>query len=191
MNQSDVFYDKNKLRFFEIVNELSMIDNKRSVFFKMCCDKEVELIFNNEPPLVFYWCDYFKYEESGFDCVLELSKLLTSNYLSQKKQLPIEIIKYHINDIIISFKHTFEGLKKVILFGSVAKHTNTETSDIDLLLIFDINNPLSNRMSFILKEEFYKNTGRILDVSFVFKGQSNRFIEWILSYGIEVYSDEK
>lgn len=187
----EMYYKKNKYQFIKVVNEISKIESERTIFFNLCCLKEIELILNNIPPLVFYWDDFYEYKKGDFKGVLDFSIVRSSNYLSEKRQLSIEDIKSGICDIISEYKPTYEGIARIILFGSVAKHTNTETSDIDLLLIFETANPLINRIAFVLKEEFRKKTGRILDVTAIVDGESNRFIEWILSYGIEVYCNEK
>ena len=92
-----------------------------------------------------------------------------------------------INDCKVVYK----DLKKIILFGSLAKGTNTESSDIDLLFVFKKENPMIKQISHMFQKEFEKTTSQTLDISIMIEGKTNRFLDWILSYGKEVFENEK
>ncbi len=184
------YYNKHNNDFIDFINNFSIL-NDRSRFFIMCCKKEIELIKKNDALLIFYWDDFFLYQKNGFDAVVEKAIQKKEYLLKTKKQISIEKVKELVSLIIKNNYFLYKNLLKVILFGSLAKNTNNEFSDVDLLFVYTKEEPISKQLAYIFKKEFSKRTERLLDVSSIIDGDNNRFIDWVLSYGIEVYSYEK
>lgn len=180
-------YCYKKIKYIKMYNLNEKVLNDRLYFFKLCCDKEIELIDKEKTPLVFYWDDYFNYKKYDFQVVIDNAINRKEKYLILKKQLSVNEVIKMIDIILCECNIFFKDLKKIILFGSLAKGKNCETSDIDLLFVFEKNNPMIRQLVYMFQKEFEKMTSQFPDVSIIIDGNTNRFIDWILSYGKEVY----
>ncbi len=187
----DFYYFHQIADLMKIINEILREKNDNTLFFELCCKKEIELINNGEAPLILYWKDYYTYKKYGFDFIIEKALEKTTELLQIKRQVSIENVKNTIKKIINNNKIIFNDLRKIILFGSLAKGTNTETSDIDLLLIFEKNNPILKQINNMFTNEFNKEINQFPDVTTMILGEKNRFLDWILLYGLEVYVNEE
>lgn len=52
------------------------------------------------------------------------------------RKLSLSEIQTHVDGLLEDFSH-LDGLKRILLFGSAARGTMSEASDIDAVLIFD------------------------------------------------------
>lgn len=102
------------------------------------------------------------------------------------------VINQEIEDIVQKIVYFYQP-EKVILFGSYAKGTATDKSDIDILVIKDIDEPIKNRGR-LLRQLFYHS---IIPIDLLiytkgeieeFHGQPYSFIGTVLETGVEVYN---
>lgn len=174
--------------FNSLVNRICENTNRRLLFFKKCCETEIEQAKKYGIPLMFYWKDYLIYRKTNnyeklFEKALNISKTL----LKEKPQYTIEQIEVFLSRIIDSGGFVFSNITKIVLYGSLAKGTNKSYSDIDLLIIFKNDDPLNPLVIKVFIDSFKSATGQLPDCNYIYAGQKSRFIDWISSYGVEVF----
>ena len=179
----------------ELTSFIKAIDSnaqKRLVFFRICCDIEISRLKQKEFPIIFYWSDFFDYCKHGnVSFIIEQSKKRSLEFLKEKPQMTIFEVKKITKSIIEKFDTSFRNVKTIILYGSLAKGSNCNHSDIDLLVIFEKYDPLNKLMLKLFCDEFTMLSGQKPDLNSIIVGQSNRFIEWILGYGKVIYSSSE
>ena len=131
------------------------------------------------------------FEKYGFDYVTNNSKRKTLFLLKRKKKKSIEIVKKTINEVVLNNKIIFMSINRIILFGSLVKGTNGYNSDIDLLIELKNYDPLIKQLLYLFGKEIEKKIEQIPDVTIMMIGEKSRFLDWVQSYGVEVYSSEK
>ena len=189
----DLFNNGNSDSFILLANKICDGKDERSLFFKKCCEIEVEYAKKHEAPLTFYWDDYYLFRKTNdFIEIIKKAYKISKHFLEQKPQYTIEQVKAFLNEIIKGGGFVFSNISKIILYGSLAKGTNKDYSDIDLLIVFKSNDPLNPLVVKVLIDKFKAVSRQLPDCNFIYSGQTNRFIDWINGYGVEVFcKDEK
>lgn len=190
-----MFYTNENEDFSFFVKKICEINNKseRLRFFGKCCEIEIEQAKKHETPLIFYWSDYFLFKKTNdFTEVVKKAYKISKHLLEEKPQYTVLQVKTFLNKIILEGSFVFSNIYKIILYGSLAKGTNKNYSDVDLLIIFNNNDPLNPLVIKVLADSFKTVCNQFPDCNYIYKGQRNRFVDWILGYGVEVFcKDEK
>jgi len=174
--------------FNKVIERISEQKTERTDFFLMCCAAEVDFAKEEKIPLIFYWNDYFLYKKTkDFSNILTKAQRALEDFLRPKQQYSISQIEKFVKLVIDTNEKSFLHLDKILLYGSLARGTNTEFSDIDLLLEFSEKDPTNALVARMFANEFAKNCGTELDYNYVIKGQTNAFFDWIKSYGVKIY----
>lgn len=161
---------------------------QRIRFFLMCCDHEMDSAKKSAPPLVFRWNDYSIYEKSGnFAEALAEAEKRSSWFLAEKPQFCISQIKEFVRCVMDVEDGSFSNIARIILYGSLAKGTNTPSSDIDLLLIFASMDPTNGLVATCFGKEFKKISGVFPDCHLTVSGRKDAFVDWISKYGVNMY----
>lgn len=186
----EFFLNNNSKKFIELIDSFNGGNKNRIEFFKKCCFEEIERIDNHNYPLLFYWNDYFDYlNNKNFLKIINVAKRRTENYFKERPQYSVEQLKQIICEVFKKNINVLTNIKKIILYGSLAKGTNTYYSDIDLYIVFKKHDPLNGLLTKVFSEEFNIVSGQLPDCNYLVEGQSNPFYEWILNYGMQVYND--
>lgn len=128
------------------------------------------------------YIDHFAYEK-----MCNIINKESDYYLEKKRKVTVDEIKNNLEEVIK--KNSFDPIKKVYLFGSYAKGTNDEFSDVDLLLVFDDETDaivLCPIIKDILKEDYEIDS----DIVPAIDGQLDEFDLHAVEYGILIYQNE-